>query len=116
MVLYFQWSNLVINLTLYSVITCNNNNQPSAFEFAKLVRATVSTHLLNNPRVLFPDMALAVAMEMEEKRKREAAERGEDSDEGEGGAEGDDEGVVYSLDEITASMQKGAHPSSVKWT
>ena len=51
-------------------------------------------------------MALAVAMEMEEKRKREAAERGEDSDEGEGGAEGDDEGVVYSLDEITASMQK----------
>lgn len=61
-------------------------------------------------------MALAVAMEMEEKRKREAAERGEDSDEGEGGAEGDDEGVVYSLDEITASMQKGAHPSSVKWT
>ena len=59
------------------------------------------------------DMALAVAMEMEEKRKREAAERGEDDSDSDG-QEGDDEGVVYSLDEITASMQKGAHPGAVK--
>ena len=61
-------------------------------------------------------MALAVAMEMEEKRKREAAEKGEDSDDGDEGEEGEGGGgdMVYSLDEITASMQKGQHPGAAK--
>jgi hypothetical protein len=53
------------------------------------------------------DMALSVALEMEAKRKDEDEERalaGED-DEEDGGK--DDDGVIYSLDEITTSLQQG---------